>query len=1135
MSKWMVCGTLVAVAYAVSLTAAVSGSAWSAAEEAQQQGQPAPSQAGAQEEQERGQPGKGEKAGDKKEEKKEEPFSSATFNGLKLRAIGPAVTSGRISDFAVHPRNRAVYYVAVSSGGVWKTENNGSTWRPVFDSQGSYSIGVVRLDPNNPEVVWVGSGENNAQRSVGYGDGVYRSDDGGRNWKNMGLKESRHIGGMVIDPRDSNVVYVAAHGPLWGPGGDRGLYKTSDGGKAWSRVLEISENTGVNEVVMDPRNPDVLYASAWQRRLHVWTLVTGGPESGIHKTTDGGKTWTKLTSGLPADHVGRIGLAISPADPDVVYAIIAAADDKQGIYRTTNRGATWEKRSGTVTSGNYYQEIVADPKNVDRIYIMDTWLLVSDDGGKTVRRAGEQWKHVDNHALWIDPSDTNYLLSGCDGGVYESFDRGETWHFKANLPVTQFYDVAVDDSKPFYYVYGGTQDNFTLGGPSRTINQHGIQNSDWFVVVGGDGFKIQIDPTDANIVYAESQYGGLVRHDRRTGEVLFIQPQEGQGEPANRWNWHSPLLISPHAHTRIYFASQRVYRSDDRGGSWRAISGDLTRQIDRNQLKVMGHVWGPDAVERGISTSPYGNLTALVESPKVEGLMYAGSDDGLVQVTEDGGANWRKIETFPGVPERTYVQRLLASQHDANTAYAVLENHKNYDFKPYVLKTSDRGKTWASIAGNLPEHHPALAIAEDHVNRDLLFVGTEFGLFFTVDGGKKWVQLKGGMPTIAVRDIAIQKRENDLALATFGRGFYVLDDYSPLRTVKPETLEKEGHAFAMKDVPAYLESAPLGLPGKSFLGASHYTAENPAFGAAVTYYLKESLKTRKEIRQEKEKEAEKKKEDLAFPSLESLREEAQEEKPAIVLTITDSSGNVIRQLNGPVKKGMHRVAWDLRYAPPEVPPERAPDNPFESPVRGPLVVPGEYRVTVAKRVDGVVTPLGEPQKFSVYVLGSSPLQAKDRPAMVAFQRKAAELQRVAVGTLRFAGSVEERLRAMHKALEHTPAAPANLQQEARRLSLELEKIQIALRGDRFLGRLQEPTVPGVIQRVGFVFFGGESTQDPTGAQQEQLRIAADEFRGAHERLKGLVETDLKKLEEAMERAGAPWTPGRLPEWKGPSN
>lgn len=1157
MRKWLAGGMLVAMVCAVRLTLVAepqsgqTGRSVVLDDEAVQP-QQRPARAGGQAGQQRGQPGKargqeqrsGERAQEPKPgereggERRQEPFSSATFNGLKLRSIGPAVTSGRISDFAVHPKNRATYYVAVASGGVWKTENSGTTWRAIFDSQGSYSIGVVRLDPNNPEVVWVGTGENNAQRSVSYGDGVYRSDDGGRNWKNMGLKESRHIGGMVIDPRDSDVVYVAAHGPLWGPGGDRGLYKTTDGGKTWNKVLEISENTGVNEVVMDPRNPDVLYASAWQRRRHQWSLITGGPESAIHKTTDGGKTWAKLGGGLPTGHVGRIGLAISPADPDVLYAIIAASgDNRSGIYRTGNRGATWARRGGTVSSGNYYQEIIADPKDVDRLYIMDTFMQVTEDGGRTVTRVPIRNKHVDEHALWIDPNDTDYLLSGGDGGVYESFDRGQNWHFKANLPVTQFYDVALDNSEPFYYVYGGTQDNYTLGGPSATISQSGIANSDWFVVLGGDGFKVQVDPTDDNIVYAESQYGGLARHDRRTGERLRIQPQEGKDEAANRWHWDSPLLLSPHSPTRIYFGSQRLYRSDDRGGSWRAISGDLSRQLDRNQLKVMGRIWGPEAVERAISTSPYGALTAVAESPKVEGLIYAGTDDGLLHVTENGGGSWRKIDGIEGVPERALVQRLLASQHDANTAYAVLENHKNYDFKPYVLKTTDRGKSWTSISGDLPEDHYVLAIAEDHVNPNLLFVGTEFGLFFTVDGGKKWVRLRGGLPTIAVRDLAIQQRENDLVAATFGRGFYILDDYSPLRAVSKEALDKDAAVFAVKNTPIYVPSAPYGGRGSGFQGASHYLAANPAFGATITYYLKEPIRTQREQRREKEREAERKKEDLPFPSFEELRAEVQEERPAVVITVRDSSGAVVREITGPVGRGMHRVTWDLRHNPPLVPAARRDDDDeeqsgggggFGGGPQGPMVVPGDFTVSVAKRVNGEATAIGQPQKFTVYVLGSSPLAAKDRPALGAFQREVADLQRAALGTSRYVAFLNERVTTVQRAFGVTANAPASLRKDAKSIEKRLEKIQNALNGDRFLARMQEATAPGIMQRIQFAVIN--TTGDPTGAQREQYRIAAELFQQTHAEVKA-VAAELQKLEDAMEKAGAPGLPGRLPEWK----
>ncbi|HCV42107.1 MAG TPA: glycosyl hydrolase, partial [Bacteroidetes bacterium] len=440
------------------------------------------------------------------ESKSKDPLSAETFKGLKFRCIGPALTSGRVVDFAMNFNNRNQYYVAAASGGVWKTINAGTTWEPVFDGEGSYSIGCITLDPNNSSVVWVGTGENNSQRSVSYGDGVYRSEDGGKSWENMGLKSSEHIGKIVIDPRNSNVVYVAAQGPLWGPGGDRGLYKTTDAGKTWNCVLKMSENTGVTDLVMDPRSPDVLYAASYQRRRHVWTVIDGGPESAIHKSTDGGTTWKKLKSGLPGEDMGRIGLAISPMNPDVLFAVIELANRKGGFYQSTDRGATWEKRSDySAGSAQYYAELFCDPKDVDRVYSMDVYLKVTDDGGKTFKNLGEKSKHVDNHAMWIDPNNTNYYIVGGDGGVYESFDRAETWSYKSNLPITQFYRVAVDNATPFYNVYGGTQDNFSLGGPSRTISTAGIVNADWIVTATGDGFVTRIDPQDPNIVYSESQ------------------------------------------------------------------------------------------------------------------------------------------------------------------------------------------------------------------------------------------------------------------------------------------------------------------------------------------------------------------------------------------------------------------------------------------------------------------------------------------------------------------------------------------------------------------------------------------------------------------------------------------------------
>lgn len=1064
----------------------------------------------------------------------ENPLDGLSLNALRFRSIGPALTSGRISDFAVNPKDSSEYYVASASGGVWKTTNAGTTFIPVFDNQGSYSIGCVAMDPSNHNVVWVGTGENNNQRSVSYGDGVYKSTDGGKTWKNMGFETSEHIGMIAIDPSDTDVVYVAAYGPLWSSGGDRGLYKTNDGGLNWEPVLTISEHTGVSEVHLDPRDPEVVYAVAHQRRRHVWTLIGGGPESAIYRSKDAGKTWTKMNKGLPGGDLGRISLAISPADPELLYAIVEAQGNRGGFYRSVNRAESWERRNSYTARGNYYQELVCDPKDPLRVYSMDTFLQVTDDGGLNWRDLGDRSKHWDSHALWIDPHDTDHYINGNDGGVYESFDRGETWKFMTNLPVTQFYKVAVDYAQPFYNVYGGTQDNYSLGGPSRTTSAHGIVSADWYTTQGGDGFESQVDPEDHNIVYAQSQHGSLVRFDKRSGETTGIKPKERKGEKAYRWNWDSPLLISPHSHTRLYFAANKVFRSDDRGDSWEVISEDLTRQLDRNKLEVMGRIWPMDAVAKNSSTSQYGNIVALDESPVQEGMLYVGTDDGLIQVTEDGGKTWRKIDRFPGVPEMTYVNEVLASHHDRDTVFAAFNNHKRGDFKPYILKSTDAGRSWESAASNLPDRGSVYALAEDHVNENLIFCGTEFGVFVSLDGGKKWKQMKSGLPTIAVRDIAIQRRESDLVLATFGRGFYILDDYSPLRHCDEQTLNREAHIFPVKDTWMFVEWSPLGTLGsrdKGFQGEMYYTAPNPPVGATFTYYLKESIQTLQDKREKEEKESLKEGQPVYYPTYEQIQAEEEEEAPYLVFTILDEEDQPVRRLRASAASGLHRIVWDLRY--PAVNPTNLREaSPTSSGPSSTFAMPGNYKVYLSKNVHGKETKLTDPILFTAKVIGNATLPAEDRTELVAFQKQVRELIRAVNAASSVIRDVADKTRHYRIALKSVTSDNSGLLADIKALENKVTEIQRKMFGDRLLRRLDQDDEPGLTSRInGVIYDQWRSLSAPTQSQKDAFRIVADEFPPLLEAIRNIVDVDVKRIEDKLEELGAPYTPGRLPVWK----
>ena len=1051
------------------------------------------------------------------------------LSGLVLRNLGPAYPSGRIADFAFYSPSK--YLVATASGGLWLTTNQGTTWEPLFDDEHSYSLGAVEIAPSNPQVIWVGTGENNAQRSVAYGDGVYKSTDGGHSWHNMGLQQSGHIAQIWINPEDATHVRIAAQGPLWSSGGDRGLYESRDDGQTWTNLLEIDEDTGVNEFVVHQDDPNHLVASTYQRRRHVWTLINGGPGSGIHRSTDGGKNWTKVTAGLPQDHMGRIGLAGAPSSPNLLYAIIEANDEEKGVYRSIDFGQSFSKRSDHITtSPQYYNELVVDPKNANRLYSMDTFTSVSEDGGATFTALATDHRHVDDHALWINEEDTDHLVIGGDGGIYESWDRGQTFRHIDNLPITQFYRVTPDNAEPFYNVCGGTQDNNSLCAPSRTTVSHGITNADWKIILGGDGYKTQSDPTDPNIIYTQYQYGGLARYDRRTQERLYITPKPKSGEPDYKWNWNTPLLISPHNPKRLYYAAEKVFRSDDRGNSWRIVSPDLTRGLDRNALPVMGRIWSVDAIAKNDSTSIYGSVIGFHESPLQADLLYAGTDDGVISVSSDAGANWRSVKSVRGVPEMSLVEDVVASQHDVNVAYAVFDNHKRGDYKPYVYKTTNQGRSWRSITGNLPKRGTAHTIAEDHVDPNLLFVGTEFGLFFTQDGGSSWHEFTS-LPTIAVRDVEIQRRESDLVVGTFGRGVYVLDDYSPLRTPAKTINAQPATLFGVKDAWLYVVGDLWGGTGgaKAFNGDNFFVAENPEFGAVFRYYLRDAYELERVTRRKTEVKAEQRGASTPYPPWESLRREDRERAPVLLATVRDPAGRVVRRISGPTEAGLQQIAWDLRLEKPD-PVSLTGDGSslFGGTPVGPLALPGEYSVQLSVHRGGVVESIGAPQSFQVKALALSPEITADREALQAFQLETSALVQAVAGAVASSAEMRDRIAHLHKALERTPGASVQHTSALHSLTARLDDLDLALLGDTSLQSRNEPAPMAIRSRINSIRNDSWHSQSAVAqVHKDSYKVAAQEFSAVVQELRA-IETDLALLESQLDELGAPWTPGRLP-------
>ena len=1074
------------------------------------------------------------------EEQPEPGFNEATFKGLEFRSIGPAFMAGRIADIAIDPRNQSTWYVAVGSGGVWKTRNRGTTWEPIFDNEESYSVGCISIDPNNPTTLWLGSGENVSGRHVGYGNGVYRSRDGGQNWEHMGLENSERIGMIRVDPRDSNTIFVAAQGPLWSGGGERGLYKSTDGGETWRKVLgdglgntEADDRyTGVSEVLMDPRNADVMYAVSWQRFRNVAVLMDGGPGTGIHKSEDGGETWRELSEGLPDENRGKTGIAISPQDPDVIYATIELANREGGFWRSEDGGESWEKRNDYLSSGtgpHYYQELFASPHKFDRVYQMDVQMHVTEDGGENFIKLDHETKHSDHHAMAFDPNDENYLLVGVDGGIYESYDLGETWRFINNMPITQYYKVAVDYDEPFYNVYGGTQDNNSHGGPSRTTNNVGIQNSDWFITLFGDGHQSAVDPNNPDIIYAQWQQGNLTRFDRKTGESVYIRPQPAAGEPPERYNWDSPILISPHKSSTLFFGTQRVWKSDDYGDSWTPISGDLTRNERRTRQPLMGRTWSFDSSWDLYAMSSFNTVTSLSQSPLVDGLIYAGTDDGLIQITENNGQSWRRVDKLPGVPSRFFVNDIKADLHDPDVVYVVVDDHKSGDFSPYVLKSENRGRSWKSIASNLPKRHVLWRLVQDHEKPGLLFLGTEFGVFFTVNGGGEWTKLKGGVPNIPFRDLVIQTRENDLVGATFGRSFYVLDDYSPLRSLDAGMLKNDSVLFPVRKALWYVPKRPLGCgePGcAGSQGDGYYIAPNPEFGATFTYYLPKTIQTRQEARREKEKDREKQNQNVTFADWDNIVAEQREDGPAILFTVKDASGSVVRQIEGPVEAGFHRVAWNLRYpaldawAPREDPEDEGHEG------EGVLVVPGTYSVSMQKRVDGVVSDLEQRQTFEVVSIREPTLPGSTQEQRVIFETQIDELIRASGGTVSAIDEIVAEIDAIKEVLERS-TADASLYEIANSLKQRITAQRERLTGNETREIFKDQAAVTLGERIWHARFDpSSSAYGPTPEQRESLQIGRALYDDVTGQLSALIDDEYAGFKDALDVARVPWTPGR---------
>ena len=1011
-------------------------------------------------------------AQDKSENKLDDTF----LKNLTFRAIGPANMGGRIDDIAVVENNPSTFYVGAATGGVWKTTNNGTTFEPIFDGQGSTSIGDIAIAPSDPSIVWVGTGEPNNRQSSSWGDGIYRSLDAGKTWTNMGLRDTKHIGRVVIDSRDPNIVYVAAVGHLWGPNKERGVFKTTDGGKTWSNVLFINEDTGVIDLAMDPESPMTLYAAAYQRRRTPWGFNGGGLGSGLYKTIDGGATWTKQTKGLPEGISGRIGLDIYRHDPSIIYALVENA--KGGTFRSDDRGETWRKMGDMDSRPMYYSQIRIDPNNDQRLWQLAANMYNSDDGGKTWISNLVQRIHGDFHAMWIDPGNSNHVLTGSDGGLHASYDRGRTWDFINTIPLGQFYEVSLDNQKPFW-VYGGLQDNGSWSGPSGTLNQEGITNDDWFRTGGGDGFYSVVDPTDPSIIYVESQNGSVSRLELKTGERKSIKPEARPGEKRYRFDWNSPIVISPHNNRTIYFAGNRVFRSTDRGNTW-TWSDDLTKDQDRERLPIMGALPDKTTLSRHDGVETFGQIVTFAESPIKEGLLYAGTDDGNLQVSRDSGKTWKNItEKVPGVPKNTYVSRVVPSRYAEGAAYLTLDGHRADDYSTYVFATQDYGESWKAIKSNIPAGVTARVIREHPRNQNLLFLGTEFGAYVSFDRGGRWTRLKGNLPLVRVDDIQIHPRDNALVLATHGRSVWVLDDLSPLERASENILTSDIHLF---DVAPATHFRLYGRKGNT--GHKWFAAPNPPYGAVINYYVKDKP------------------------------------KDEVKLTITDKSGAVVRDLKGPKEAGLSRIVWDLRLNPPAPPPEGQGEGGggFFGAPRGPRVMPGVYVLKISagdKSATGNVLVQEDPR---IQIVEAERGKLNDAIAKVYALQKSADAARKTMQSLK------TQITTLQSSLKDNADVSKPVNESVQKLSDQLTAIQKKLVSAPDNSGSAGPPLPDeprpLVSQITSVAFGLDSyTAAPTEDEITRIEDLSKQLQDLIAELNKFIGEDVNNLNKQLRDSG----------------